>query len=109
MIRKLKYLIAGSLVFIFMAPMMIKLLDSQFHHHDHFIFTAKNEQLFHEYHDKCPIPGFEYFLYTINKAVIETEKTSFFTELFIDYISVHFCNNSEYSFSLRAPPLNIHY
>jgi hypothetical protein len=108
MTKKLKHIISIILVFVFLTPMIVKLLDSQYHHHDYFICTAKNEHHFHEYHVKCPIPGFEFFLFTLNKVVFESQKTLYFDKLFIHYISIHFCNKSKYSFSLRAPPLNIH-
>lgn len=108
MTKKLKHIISISLVFIFLMPMTIKLLDSQFHHHDHFICTAKSEHHFHKYHDKCPILGFEFFLYTINKRVLETQKIFYFDKLFVLFFSIYCYSKSKYSFSLRAPPLNIH-
>jgi hypothetical protein len=108
MTKKLKHIISISLVFVFLTPMTVKLLDSRFHHHYHFICTAKNEHHFHEYHDKCSIPGFEFFLYTLNKIVLETQKTFYFEKLLINYFSIRCCSESKYSFSLRAPPFNIH-
>jgi len=108
MTKKLKYIISISLVFILLTPLMVKLLDQKFHYHDHFICNAKYERHFHEYHEKCPIPGFEFFLFTINKKVLATHKTFYFEKLVINYISIQYCSNSKYSFSLRAPPLNIH-
>lgn len=108
MSKKLKYVISISLVFILLTPMTVKFLDSAFHHHDHFICTAKNEQHFHKYHEKCPIPGFEFFLYSSNKIILETQKIFYCDRLFINNVSVHYCSNLKYSFSLRGPPLNIH-
>lgn len=87
-----------------MTPIAIKLLDSQFHHHDHYICTVKNEHHIHIHHDICPIPGFEFSLYTLNKIIIETQKTFYQEDIYIKYVSNYFCDKSEYSFLLRAPP-----
>jgi len=108
MTKKLKNIISLFLVFIFLAPVTIKLLDSSFHYHDHFICTAHNEHRFHEYHHKCPIPGFEFSLYSLNKIIPEKQKPIYGDKLFANYISNHYCDRSKYSFLLRAPPLNIH-
>jgi hypothetical protein len=107
MTKKLKYIISILLVFVFLMPMTIKLIDSALHHHDHFICTAKNEHHFHEYHYKCPIPNFEFSLYSLNKIILETQKIFYCDKLFINYISILCCSKPKYSFSLRAPPLNI--
>lgn len=108
MTKRLKYIISVSLVFIFLTPMTIKLIDSQFHHHDHFFCCAKTEHHFHKHHDKCPILDFESSLYSLTKTVVENQKLFYFDKLFINYVSIHCCNNSKCSFALRAPPLNIH-
>jgi hypothetical protein len=108
MTKKLKHIISILLVLVFLTPMAVKVLDSEYHHHDHFICTAKNEHHFHDYHFKCPIPGFEFSLYSLNKIILVTQKTFYFEKVFTNYISIHCCSKSKYSFALRAPPLNIH-
>ena len=108
MTKKLKHIIAISLVIIFLIPMTVKLLDGLFHHHDHFICTATHERHFHEHHHKCPIPGFELSFYSLNKIIAETGKTFYCDRIFINYISGYFNSKLKYSFLLRAPPLNIH-
>ena len=107
MTKKLKHIISILLVLVLLTPIAVRLLDGQFHHHDHFICTAKNERHFHDYHFKCPISDFEFSLYSLNKIILVTQKVFSFEKLFTNYISFHCCK-SEYSFSLRAPPLNIH-
>jgi hypothetical protein len=105
MVRRIKNTISVSMVIIFLMPMTIKLLDGLFHQHDHFICTAKHEHHFHEHHDKCPIPGFEFSLYSLNKIILETQKTFYQDGLIISYIS-NYCNSkSKYPFLLRAPPV----
>jgi len=105
MTKKLKHNISISLVIIFLMPMTVKLLDSQFHHHDHFICTAKHELHFHEHHNKCPVPGFEFSFYLLNKIVPETNKTYYYDRILIKCLSGNFNSKLKYSFLLRAPPL----
>ncbi len=105
MTKKLKNIISITLVFIFLAPMTIKLFDGLFHHHDHFYCTAKNEKHFHEYHKKCPIPSFELSLFSVEKHIQTTQKHFYRIELNDNYNFVYCCNNSKYSFLLRAPPI----
>lgn len=105
MIKKLKNIISISLVIVFLMPMTIKILDGLFHHHDHFICTAKNEKHFHEHHEKCQIPGFELSFFSVEKHIQTTEKTYFCVEQNGKYCFVFCCNNSKYSFLLRAPPI----
>lgn len=104
MTQKLKNIILLILVFIFMTPITIKLLDGLFHHHDHFHCTAKNENHFHQYHKKCPIPSFELSFFSVEKHVQSTHKNYFCAEQSENYHIVYCCNNSKYSFLLRAPP-----
>ena len=104
MTRKLKNILSISLVFIFMTPMTIKLLDGFFHHHDHFHCTAKDEKHFHEYHEKCPILNFELSFFSVEKHIQNTQKHCYQVELNNNYDFVYCCNNSKYSFLLRAPP-----
>jgi len=105
MTKKLKKIIALTLVFIFMTPITIKLLDGLFHHHDHFHCTAKNEKHFHEHHEKCPIPSFELSFFSVEKHVQTTQKHFYRVELNDKYNFVICCNNSKYAFLLRAPPI----
>ncbi len=108
MTTKLKHIISILLVSIFLTPIAVMFLDGSFHNHDNFICTTKTEHHFHKYHNKCPILGFEFSLYSLNKIILETQKAFYYDKLFTNYISNNYCSNLKYSFSLRAPPLNIH-
>ncbi len=105
MTKKLKNIISLTLVFIFMTPMTINLLDGLFHHHDHFICYAKNGKHFHEHDEKCPIPSFELSLFSADKQIQTTQKHYFCVKQNDIYNFVFCCNNSKYSFLLRAPPV----
>jgi len=102
---KLKNIILLTLVFVFMTPMTIKLLDGLFHHHYHFHCTATNEKHFHEHHEKCPIPSFELSLFSVEKHIQTTQKQYYGVEHDDNYNFVYCCSNSKYSFLLRAPPI----
>jgi len=106
MTKKLKNIISISLLFIFLTPMTIKLVDGLFHHHDHFHCTAKNEKHFHEHHKKCPIPNFELSFFSVEKHVQTTQKYDFHLGQSDLYNFILCCNYSEYSFLLRAPPIS---
>jgi hypothetical protein len=84
--------------------MTIKLFDGLFHRHDHFHCTAKNEKHFHRYHEKCPIPGFEFSFFSIEKHFQNTDKQYFGEEKSEIYSFTPYCNSLSYSFLLRAPP-----
>ena len=103
--RKVKHTISISLVTILLLPMTIKLFDGLFHHHNHFHCTAKNEKHFHEHHEKCPIPSFELSFFSVEKHIETTKKHFYRVELNDNYNFVACCNNSKYSFLLRAPPI----
>jgi len=104
MTKKLKNIISITLVFIFLAPITIKLLDGFFHHHDHFRCTAINEKHFHEHHKKCLILSYEFTFFSIEKHKQTTQKHCYSKELNYNYNFVYYCYNSKYSFLLRAPP-----
>ncbi|MFP4047986.1 MAG: hypothetical protein ACLFT4_09560 [Bacteroidales bacterium] len=103
--RKVKHTIAISLVIVLLLPMTIKLFDGLFHHHDHFHCTAKNEKHFHKYHEKCPIPGFELSFFSIEKHFQNKNYQEFGEEQSEAYSFRPCCDNSSYSFLLRAPPI----
>lgn len=104
MTKKLKNIISLILVFIFLTPMTIKLVDGFLHHHEHFICTAKNEKHFHKYHEECPILNFELSFFLAEKLIQTTQKHFYRVELKDNYNFVYCCNNLKYSFLLRAPP-----
>lgn len=102
---KHKNIFSLTLVFIFMTPMTIKLVDGFSHHHDHFHCTAKNEKHFHGHQEKCPIPSFELAFFSIEQHIQTTQKHLYRLELNDNYNFAYCSNNSKYSFLLRAPPI----
>lgn len=105
MTKKLNYIISLILVVIFMTPMIIKLFDGLFHHHNHIHCTAKNEKYFHEHHDKCPIPNFELSSFSVENHKQIIQKHFYHVEINDIYNFLYCCNNLKYSFLLRAPPI----
>jgi len=99
MTKKLKYIVSILLVFILLIPMTIKLFDSAFHHHDHFVCTSKNINHFHKHHDTCPIPSFVLSAYSLHKIFHIDRETRCYERLTSDVL-INYCRRSKYSFSL---------
>jgi hypothetical protein len=94
---------------IFLSPTTIKLLDSAIHHHDNFVWEAKQGQHFHTYHEKCPILSYESSLFSFFKLLATTYETASVRQIFSNYKSNFYCNSLKYSFLLRAPPVYFFY
>jgi len=105
MFKQNKHIISILLVIILLLPTTVKLFDGFFHHHDHFHCNAKNEKHFHEHHEKCPIPSFVLSFFSVEKHIQTTQKHFYRVELNDNYNFIYCCNNSKYSFLLRAPPI----
>ncbi len=105
MTKKFRNIIALILVFVFMTPATVKFFDGLFHQHDHFHCTVKNEVHFHEYHEKCPIPNYKLSFFSVEEHIQAVQKYFFLAEVVDNYTFLHHCNNSKYSFLLRAPPI----
>ena len=104
--RRIKNTIQFVLVTILVLPMVIKLIDSVHHqHYNHYYQPLKNAKHLVEYHKKCAIPGYELSLFSSLKQVHTTQKHQFSVEIYTICDFVYCCNNSKYSFLLRAPPL----
>ena len=104
MIRKIKNTVSISLVIILLLPMSVQLFDQLFHHHDHFVCTAKNEKHIHKHHKKCLISSFVLSSFSIDKKTPQTEKSYFFYKIIDNYNFLVCYNTSKYSFLLRGPP-----
>ncbi len=105
MTGKFRNTMSVFLMVILMIPLFIKIADSAFHEHDHFVCKAKQEHHFHEDHEKCPVCCFEFPLYLsqeVNQYRTPVETTDRYRDL---YQSIRFAGFPKYSFLLRAPPV----
>jgi len=100
MIKKLKNIISLLLLLVFLLPTIVKLE----HHHDHFIYKAKNEKHFHEFHEKCSICNFEFASFLSSVEIIDLQKENPIDPYCNNYNSLYNYCLSQYSFLLRAPP-----
>ncbi|MFA9389036.1 MAG: hypothetical protein ACERKD_04485 [Prolixibacteraceae bacterium] len=102
MIKKYKIIVAVFLMVVFLMPNIIKLE----HHHDTFVCKAKAEKHFHDHHKKCAVCAYEFSIFSNDfvPIVLSLEQTSF--PYFNWYPSLHFLRITDYSFLLRAPPLD---
>lgn len=105
MTKKLKYIVSISLVFVLLAPLTTQLFDSLFHHHYHNSHSLNADSHFQIYHDKCPIPDFQLSLFSLPKSIDENEKTNHNNTLIVLFRSAYYSDLSNYSFLLRAPPI----
>jgi hypothetical protein len=106
MSKKLKYILAVSLLWVFLLPTTVKLLDSSFHHHVVFHSRFKADQVWHTYHHTCPIPGFTLSFYTFQHHLQQEEKRRFCSKIVIALPPEHFRTTVNSSVLLRAPPLS---
>jgi hypothetical protein len=101
MARKLKIIISVFFLLVFLLPSLVKLE----HQHDDFKCKAINEKHIHVQHEKCGVCNFEFSVFLSDFAKIDFQKETYL-EFFCDnYDSVNFADPSQYSFSLRGPPV----
>ncbi len=86
-----------------MLPSLVKLE----HHHEDFKCKAINEKHIHVHHEKCNVCNFEFSVFLSDIISLDFQKENPLEDLRNNYDSVYFSNLSQYSFSLRAPPVII--
>ncbi len=106
MSKKLRHILAVSLLLVFITPTAVKLLDDAFHHHIYFHSKVKNSDVWHTFHKTCPIPGFTLSFFTAQRQIHEKEKRTYCAKVFIRFVPGLFSNELNYSTLLRAPPLS---
>ncbi len=105
MIKKFKNIIALTLMVVFIMPVTVKFLDGVFHKHVHFHNTTTDEVHFYDYHKECPIPSYKLSFFSVKKHILTIQKYFYSKEINNNYNFIYHCNNSKYSFLLRAPPI----
>jgi hypothetical protein len=75
-----------------------------FHHHENFACKAGNEKHIHDYHAKCNICSFEFFVFSQSVQKAYFQKILHTTFNFIFYKSANLKLHSFFSFLLRTPP-----
>jgi len=78
------------------------------HHHEHKFFKTAYEKQYRVLHENCPICNFEFSVFLTSIDNIDYQKEKPFDNYINNYNSRYKSNFSQFSFSLRAPPLNIH-
>ena len=104
MVVKIRKIVSLLMVFILLAPSIV-ILE---HHHDHFVCHAKNEKHFHSFHEKCLICSFEFSVFSVSKVEHLLTSVELIWGYFAPVYHFFYTDYSNYSFLLRAPPLNIH-
>jgi hypothetical protein len=104
MIRRFKNITSFLLLLVFILPSIVKVQ----HHHKHLIDNATNEKHSNVFRDNCPICNFEFSVFLTSIDNIDFQKETPSDNYINNYNSRYNSNFSQFSFSLRAPPLNIH-
>ena len=101
MIMRFKKAASLLLLLIFLLPSIVKLE----HHHEHFECKVKNEKHYHSLHERCVICSFEFSVFLSESVNINLLNTNHTDSYYNSYVSQHFSNLSQFSFSLRGPPI----
>ena len=101
MIRRFKNITSLLLLLIFLLPSVVKLE----HHHEHFECKAKNEKHYHSLHERCVICNFEFSVFLSWSGNIDLQKGNPLDNYSNKYNSQYYSNLSQFSFSLRGPPV----
>jgi hypothetical protein len=104
MIRKFKNIISILLLSVFLLPTVVKFE----HHHRHNESYPKNEKHSLVLQDNCPICNFDFSIFLTSIDDIDFQKENHFDNYINNYDSRYNSDFLQFSFSLRAPPLNIH-
>lgn len=104
MLRKFKNITSSLLLMVILLPSIVKLE----HHHKHSFPDTQtaNHNLF--FTEKCSICSFEFSVFLSDFGCSDLPKEKPSINYFNNYDSVYHSNFSKFSFSLRAPPFNIH-
>ena len=87
---------------VFMMPSIVKIE----HHHKHLI--SETQTGYPVFTEKCAICNFEFSFFISDIGCPDLPKENPSISYFNNYDSVYHSNFSKFSFSLRAPPFNIH-
>ena len=101
MIMRFKKVASLLLLLIFLLPSIVKLE----HHHEHFECKVKNEKHYHSLHERCVICNFEFSVFLSEHENIDLLSANHSDNYYNSYISQYFSNLSQFSFSLRGPPV----
>lgn len=101
MIRKFKNITSLLLLLVFLLPSIVKVE----HHHEQVECKAKNEKHFHVLHEKCVICNFEFSVFLSSSENVESQKGNPLDNYSNNYNSQYHSNLSQFSFSLRGPPV----
>jgi hypothetical protein len=101
MIRRFKNITSLQLLLVFLLPSVVKLE----HHHEQFECKAKNEKHYHSLHKRCVICNFEFSIFLSRSGNINLQKENPLDHYSNNYNSRYYYNLSQFSFSLRGPPV----
>jgi len=99
-------LLSIFLIILFISPLLIKWTHFLYVHHEHHHISFSDKSEFKEKHEKCPICAFEFVEFINNKKLQNTGNPESFSVYHSAFIQNACITKSNYSFYLRAPPVN---
>jgi hypothetical protein len=96
--------IALLLLIVFLIPSAVKFFHH--HHHEHTYFNLGKDKLLYEYQEKCQICSFEFSVFLNSTEKLTIEKELYSDRYFNSYKSTFIAGHFDFSFLLRAPPVN---
>jgi hypothetical protein len=103
LVRKLNGVFSVFFLLFFLLPSLVKIE----HHHENFRCKAINEKHIHVHHEKCVVCNFEFPVFLSDLESIDFRKENPLEYFCNNYDSVDFSNLSQFSFSLRGPPVRL--
>lgn len=95
------------LVIVFITPLFIKTTHFIFVHHKHHHIYNTDKPIVYKKHKQCPICAFEFVEFIDNYKAQKLDNTDSIIIYFTLYIRTLYVKKSDYSFHLRAPPINL--
>jgi hypothetical protein len=102
--KKIKNITALLFLFVFLLPSVVKIE----HHHKHVLNISAGEKHQQAFREKCSICDFEFSVFIDIVKNNDCQKKNPSDNYSNNYNSRYNSNISQFSFLLRAPPLNIH-
>ena len=95
------------LMIVFFIPLMIKATHFLYEHHEYYNISHSNKPELNEKHHKCEVCAYKLIQLIDNKCQPYNVKPEFLSDFLAIYSQSEFIILSFYSFSLRAPPVNV--
>ena len=101
MIRRFRNITSLLLLLVFLLPSIVKLE----HHHEYQQNNDQNEKRLNSFHKRCAICSFEFSVFLSRSENVDLQRENPIDKYSNNYSSRYYSKLSQFSFSLRAPPV----